>query len=76
MTITETQFKCGPEAARLPDDDGVLRELTTQELLGYYFDAWNWGYRCSDTNVSNYEYLKDAIERRERALQELQQRKK
>lgn len=73
VTITESQFQCGPRANALPTDE-QLKSMTTQELMSLYLEAWNWGYRCDKMGSDNYTYLKDAIERREAAYKELQSR--
>lgn len=73
ITVTQSQFECGPRARPLPSDE-ELKVMTTQEVLALYLEAWDWGYRCDKTGTDNYKYLKDAIERREEALQELQSR--
>lgn len=73
ISITESQFDCGPAAPPLPSDE-VLVQMSTRDLLELYKEAWLWGFRCSSVNDMNYEYITDAIAERERLEKELESR--
>lgn len=56
LTITESQFDCGPKAPNLPTPE-MMQEWSSATLFDQYVEAWNWGERCDLTNKYNKSYL-------------------
>lgn len=66
-------FDCGPRARPLPSD-AELREMSTQDLLDRYKEAWTWAVRCDNLLQQDKKYLTDSIAERERVEAELNRR--
>jgi hypothetical protein len=64
ITISETQFDCGPKEPPLPSDE-ELKKWTSDTLFKKYTDAWLWGERCDKLLNKNKVYFEKALENRD-----------